>query len=77
METAELFENGRRQAVRLPKDFRFPGDRVYLKRMSTAVSLLPYGAAWQSLVDSLELFSEDFLETCSQPPAEQRDAASE
>lgn len=30
--TAKLFMNGRSQAVRLPKDFRFDGDEVYISR---------------------------------------------
>ena len=54
---AKLFRNGGSQAVRLPREFRFPGDRVYLKRVGNAVVLLPYAAPWQSLVDSLSLFS--------------------
>ena len=77
METAKLFQNGNSQAVRLPKEFRFSGDRVYLKKVGNAVILLPYGAAWQSLVDSLALFSPDFLETRAQPDLEERPAAFE
>ena len=73
MEIAKLFQNGKSQAVRLPKEFRFKGDRVYLKRMGNAVILLPYDAPWQSLLDSLVLFSDDFMEernqTQSQPAA--------
>lgn len=30
--TAKIFMNGRSQAVRLPKDFRFDGDEVYISR---------------------------------------------
>jgi antitoxin VapB len=30
--TARLFANGGSQAVRLPADFRFPGDRVFIRR---------------------------------------------
>jgi len=77
METAKLFQNGNSQAVRLPKEFRFEGDRVYLKKVGNAVILLPYGAAWQSLVDSLALFSPDFMETRTQPDVEERAAAFE
>jgi len=73
METAKLFQNGKSQAVRLPKEFRFKGDRVYLKRMGNAVILLPYGAPWQSLVDSLPLFSNDFMQERTQPPALERE----
>jgi antitoxin VapB len=74
METAKLFQNGKSQAVRLPKEFRFKSDRVYLKRMGNAVILLPYGAPWQSLVDSLPLFSNDFMQERTQPPTLERDA---
>lgn len=73
METAKLFQNGKSQAVRLPKEFRFKSDRVYLKKMGNAVILLPYGAPWQSLVDSLSLFSSDFMQARDQPPAQQRE----
>lgn len=30
--TAKLFRNGRSQAVRLPADFRFEGDEVFVRR---------------------------------------------
>ncbi|RLB14545.1 MAG: hypothetical protein DRN37_03085 [Thermoplasmata archaeon] len=30
MKTAKLFKNGNSQAVRLPKEFRLPGDEVYI-----------------------------------------------
>ena len=31
-ETAKIFTSGRSQAVRLPKDFRFKGNEVYIKK---------------------------------------------
>ena len=30
--TAKVFKNGRSQAVRLPREFRFEGDRVRVRR---------------------------------------------
>ena len=38
---AKLFWNGRSQAVRLPKEFRFEGDRVHVSRMGAGVLLEP------------------------------------
>ena len=38
---AKLFWNGRSQAVRLPKEFRFDGDRVRISRMGAGVLLEP------------------------------------
>jgi antitoxin VapB len=36
---AKLFRNGRSQAVRLPKGFRFEGDEVEIRREGDAVIL--------------------------------------
>jgi antitoxin VapB len=38
---AKLFRNGRSQAVRLPKEFRFSGDRVRIRRVKDGVLLEP------------------------------------
>jgi hypothetical protein len=39
--TAKLFRNGRSQAVRLPKEFRFEGNEVSVRREGDAVILEP------------------------------------
>jgi antitoxin VapB len=47
METAKLFQNGRSQAVRLPKDFRFKGSEVKIRREGKKVILEPLdGQEW-------------------------------
>ncbi|MGA8530927.1 MAG: type II toxin-antitoxin system VapB family antitoxin [Acidobacteriaceae bacterium] len=40
-QTAKLFQNGRSQAVRLPREFRFKGDRVRIVKTSDGVLLKP------------------------------------
>ncbi len=75
METAKLFKNGKSQAVRLPKEFRFGSDRVYIKRVGDAVILLPYQTPWKTLLDSLSLFSDDFMTEREQPPVQDRENA--
>lgn len=59
---AKLFQNGRSQAVRLPKEFRFEGDRVRIRRVAQGVllePLIPDTARW---FDELDQFnSEPFL----------------
>ena len=71
MQTAKLFMNGNSQAVRLPKEFRFHGDQVYIKRMSSGVLLLPYDTAWQGLFDALDEFSPDICAEGREQPVEQ------
>ena len=67
MKTAKLFKNGESQAVRLPKEFRFPGKEVFIKRIGSAVVLLPKARSWDTLVESLAKFPPDFMEMRGQP----------
>lgn len=69
MKTAKLFKNGDSQAVRLPKEFRFEGTEVLIKRVGDAVVLLPRSKSWETLVESLAKFPPDFMATRSQPEA--------
>jgi antitoxin VapB len=62
METAKLFKNGQSQAVRLPKKYRFSGDKVLIKQVGNAIVLLPYQDSWSTLFDSLKQFSDDFMD---------------
>jgi antitoxin VapB len=77
MDTAKLFQNGSSQAVRLPKEFRFRGDHVYIKKMGDAVILLPVQHSWSSMLASLSLFSKDFMAERAQPPQQEREDAFE
>lgn len=62
MEVAKIFENGRSQAVRLPKKFRFSGEEVFVQKLGGAVLLVPKEAAWQTFLNSLNSFTDDFFE---------------
>ena len=53
--TAKLFMHGRSQAVRLPKEFRFPGKEVRIRRVDNGVLLEPLEFdvdAWFKRLDS-------------------------
>jgi antitoxin VapB len=71
----KLFRNGRSQAVRLPRELRFAGDRVRLRRLGSGVLIEPIpqdAAAWFAELDRLG--SGDFMaEGRDQPPAPERD----
>ena len=51
----------------MPKEYRFSGARVFVKRVGNAVLLIPYQESWQSLFDSLNQFSDDFMDSREQP----------
>ena len=63
--------------MRLPKEFHFQGDKIYIKRIGNAVALLPYQDSWQTLFESLDQFSDDFMNDRDQPPPESCERAFE
>ncbi len=73
MDTAKLFANGRSQAVRLPKEFRFEGDEVYISRMGKAVVLLPKKDSWDALFDAIDSVPGDYTWKREQPKQQVRD----
>lgn len=62
MMTAKVFENGRSQAVRLPKECRFSSDEIAVNKIGDVVILMPKENKWSGFLSSLNLFSEDFME---------------
>lgn len=67
MDTARLFQSGRSQAVRLPKEYRFVGTEVVVKHFGNGVLLLPMDDPWQTLAAGLAAFEPDFVLTREQP----------
>jgi antitoxin VapB len=60
MATAKLFWSGRSQAVRPPKDFRFVGKEVRIRRHGSAVILKPIADDWSWLEAIGGQLDEDF-----------------
>ena len=61
MMTAKVFENGRSQAVRLPKECRFNTDEVAVNRIGDIVLLMPKTNKWCSFMQAIDMFSDDFM----------------
>lgn len=74
MKTAKLFRNGQSQAVRLPKEFRFKDDHVFIKKSGNVVMLIPVKNSWDALFDSLDKFSDDFMTERKDPKAQTRES---
>jgi len=77
MDTAKIFKNGKSQAIRLPKEYRFQGSKVYVKQIGNAVVLIPEQDSWQTLIESLVQFSDDFMLERQQPPTQEREVVFE
>lgn len=74
MKIAKLFKNGQSQAVRLPKEFRFDDDHVFIKKSGNVVMLIPVKSSWDSLMESLDKFSPDFMAERKQPKTQKRES---
>ncbi len=74
MDTAKIFQNGKSQAVRLPKTYRLKGKEAYITKVGDAIVLLPKKNKWDSLISSLDKFSDDFMSARMQPELENRES---
>ncbi|HRN68499.1 MAG TPA: type II toxin-antitoxin system VapB family antitoxin [Promineifilum sp.] len=67
MDTARIFIHDNDQAICLPEGYRFEGTEVYIQKVGNVVVLSPVAGSWQTLIDSLGQFSDDFMENREQP----------
>lgn len=72
MDTARIFQSGRSQAVRLPKEFRFAGKEVGVRHFGNGVLLLPMDNPWETLEAALANFEPGFVLEREQPEAQIR-----
>jgi antitoxin VapB len=74
MKTAKLIACGRDQAVRLPREFRFKGTEVRIRRFGLAVILEPATVDLDTWFEALDRFDEPVMpEGRNQPPTPVRD----
>jgi antitoxin VapB len=72
--TAKLFKTGRSQAVRLPKEFRFEGKEVRIRRHGNGVLLEPMEIDLGAMFAKIDALGVKFPEREEQPPYPERDS---
>jgi len=72
MQTAKLFWDGRSQAVRLPKQFRFAGKAVRIRRHGKAVILEPIANDWSWLDAIVGKLDKEVSEAINEPVEQQQ-----
>ena len=73
MTTAKLFKTGRSQAVRLPKEFRFEGKEVRIRRFGNGVLLEPMKTDLEEVFRKIDAVGVQFPERPEQPVMQERD----
>jgi antitoxin VapB len=71
--TAKIFMNGRSQAVRLPKEFRFNCDEVFVRKQGNGIVISPKQATWDLFFEQKSAFDNTFLTDREQPTFQDRD----
>ena len=70
---AKIFMNNRSQAVRLPKDFQFRTQEVFIKKEGSAVVLSPRPFDWSAYLEAGPVASSHFMEGIDELPVQERD----
>ena len=72
--TAKVFMTNRSQAVRLPKDFQFSTNEVFIRKAGDDVILSPRPRDWISYLESAPVASDAFLTDIEDLPVQEREA---
>lgn len=69
---AKVFMNGRSQAVRIPKEYRFDCDEVYVEKLGDTVIISARQPDWDQFFDLKPAFDSDFLKDRGDVPPQDR-----
>ena len=62
------------QSIKIPDSFKINDDKVYLKKVGNALYIIPFHNPWQNLIDSVDEFSQDFMNDREQPTEQTRES---
>ena len=71
--TAKVFKTGRSQAVRIPKEYRFTCDEVFIERDGERVILTPRPTSWRDYFAKAKRFSDDYPDHIEDAPPQERE----
>jgi len=62
------------QLLEIPEDFRINDDKVYLKKVGNSLYVIPFHNPWDSLIQSVNEFTEDYMSERGQPLQQYRES---
>jgi antitoxin VapB len=71
--TAKVFMTNRSQAVRLPKEYQFETDEVFIRKVGDEVILSPRPREWRSYIETAPIASDTFMTEVDDLPVQDRD----
>lgn len=61
------------QSINIPENMKLNDDKAYLKKVGNALYIIPFHNPWQNLIEGIESFTPDFMESREQPENQQRE----
>jgi len=71
--TAKVFMTNRSQAVRLPKEYQFSTDEVFIRKEGEEVILSPRPRDWHPYVENAPVASDTFMDNVDNLPVQERE----
>lgn len=62
------------QSIKIPDNYKINDDKVYLKKVGNALYIIPFHNPWQNLMDSVNEFTQDFMNDRAQPSEQTRES---
>ena len=73
-ETIDIQDISGFQSIKIPDNFKVDDNKAYLKKVGNALYLIPFHNPWQNLFDSVNEFTEDFMNEREQPGKQIRES---
>jgi antitoxin VapB len=71
--TAKVFMTNRSQAVRLPKEYQFSTDEVFIRKEGDEVILSPRPRDWNAYLEASPVASDAFMSEVDDLPVQERE----
>lgn len=62
MVKTKTFMSGRSQAIRIPKEYRFTEEEIYINKIDDVVVIVQKDKLWDVFEKSVDKFSDDFMD---------------
>ncbi len=71
--TTKVSKGANGEEITIPKNMELNVEKVYLKKIGNTIQIIPADKPWENLIKSLDLFTNDYMETRDQPDQQSRD----
>jgi antitoxin VapB len=73
-EAIDIQNNEASQMIKIPESLKIDDSKAYIKKMGNCLYIIPFHQPWQTLFDSLNEFSPDFMEERNEPLSQTRES---